>query len=147
MIRLGKRSRRVLTLLGAGLTICSFAAFPLVGIPDARNHDLVSVPRDAALTPLTDGYSRLPRVDDPFERPLPANPPLTPRAMPRLARQETVRVRAIVGGATVLALIEDGGTRVVRVGDRVDGARVVAIDSEAVVLSDRRRIGVDEAAR
>jgi len=42
-----------------------------------------------------------------------------------------------------LALIDDGSSRIVTIGDEVDGARVVGIDTDGVRLSDGRVVRID----
>jgi hypothetical protein len=53
----------------------------------------------------------------------------------------TARVSAVAIGAHPEALIGDGGhTRLVTVGDRLDGTTVTTIDDGGVTLADGRRL-------
>jgi hypothetical protein len=53
----------------------------------------------------------------------------------------SARVGAVAVGAHPEALVDDGGhTRLVTVGDRLDGAAVTAIDDGGITLADGRRL-------
>jgi len=58
-----------------------------------------------------------------------------------LAPATTARVSAVGVGARREALVDEGGhTRLVTIGDRLDGAPVTAIDDGGITLADGRRL-------
>ena len=92
----------------------------------------------------------LPRVNDPFARNLPAlaQRPIASSLVAKKKQQHGHPfLRAVVAGAHARALVDDGSIRIVEVGDTVDGSRVVDIEPDGVVLSDRRRLGFGETTR
>lgn len=67
-------------------------------------------------------------------RPLPPNAGAAGSALPFAVPP---RITAVVTGAHPLALLDEGGTaRVVTVGDRIDGAGILAVTAAGVKLSD-----------
>ncbi len=61
------------------------------------------------------------------------------------AEQSHVIVRAVASGAKASALIEeDGQTRLVSIGDRVDSSSVTSIDTGGIVLANGARVRLEE---
>ena len=70
-------------------------------------------------------------------------PPNAGAAGTAVARPDAARVMAIISGRRPLALVDRAGTsEVIRVGDRLDGDAVVAIDSSGVHLAGGTTLAV-----
>ena len=146
MFALEHRSRCSIAATGAVLIGIALALVPLYG-SSAVNATMTK--RDnlqtAAASLSDDLVPGLPQIRDPFARYLPAPPSTIP--VPQL-KKRTRRghpfVRAIVAGPQPRALVEDGSTRIVAIGDDVDGSAIVDIEPDTLVLHDGRRLGFGE---
>lgn len=62
--------------------------------------------------------------------------------------QTRLTIRAIASGATQSAIVEeDGRTRLVSLGDRVDGSVVITIDAAGIALANGVRIRIGDSRR
>ncbi|HEV8022437.1 MAG TPA: hypothetical protein VGP41_14275 [Candidatus Lustribacter sp.] len=102
-----------------------------------------------AIAPQGDAFAPRAVVDDDPPPVRPAAPPLPQlhTVRPNLLHERTValtRVTAIATGANPTAVVETGGaTRIVNVGDSLDGSTVAAIDDDAIRLADGRRLSLE----
>lgn len=146
-MNLGRRSRTILAVAGAGLAAAAFALLPLYGDStvgfevresggDGGGNSVLHNQQDVHLA----------RVDDPFAHPLPEDHAIA-SIRPSLGRpaKNPVRLRAIVAGKQHLALIDDGSSRIVTAGESVDGVRIVEIGLDDMRLSDGRVLHVDDS--
>lgn len=144
MFPLGTRSRG---LLAAGALLAfagAYATTPIVARSAAG--PLPAIPSLAPRSPAAPRFAlELPRRDpfaaEPEAAPLPSIPaaigalPPNPGAV-ALLPSGTIRVTAIISGSRPYALVdEDGGTRIVSVGDLLRGERVVAIAADGIRLT------------
>lgn len=81
---------------------------------------------------------------DPFARELPARPiAVSAIARAALTPGSTVAVLAVATGAAARALVtEDGATRVVSAGDRLDGILIASIGSAGIRLANGAFVGL-----
>lgn len=153
------RTRRL--TLGLASIACFAAA--LVLMPSGARSQLGVGRRDPAaaagprvpagitpIAPRNDAFAPRATLDDDEPRAaVPSPPPLAPmpNAHPPLARpaqRAPIRVTAVATGDHPTAIIAEGGaSRVVTIGDRVDGSTIGAIDDDAVVLADGRRLSLE----
>lgn len=148
-MQLGRRSRTVVAASGAALAVAAFAILPLTGSSSVASDRVTAVRYGGDSTSIGRRMTlHLSTLNDPFARPLPEDRNTVspvPRAV--LRKAASIRLRAIVSGKERLALIDDGSSRIVTVGDMVDGVRIVAIDGDSVHLADGRAIRMDESPR
>jgi len=149
MFQLTKRARSALAIVGAILACGGFALVPLYGRPAGETVRRAALSADSPAEVLVaDTSARIRQVVDPFARPLLAQNTSVSQTGSRPATQERLPfVRAIVAGARARALLAfgDGSVHIVALGDTVGSARVAAIEPDAVVLSDGRRMVLAEA--
>jgi hypothetical protein len=110
-------------------------------------------PAQAAIAPIAtrnDAFAPRATVDDDEPRAVvPSPPPLvpTPNVRPALvkpAQRAPVRVTALATGVHPTAIIGEGAaSRIVTIGDRLDGSTIAAIGDDAVVLADGRRLSLE----
>lgn len=102
---------------------------PFAGDPPAAHPSSPSTTLMSSMTP-TPSTSEIPAAI----RPLPPNAGAAGSALPFAVPP---RITAVVTGAHPFALLDEGGTtRVVTVGDRIDGVAIVAITATAVRVAD-----------
>jgi len=151
MLRLANRSRRVLLLAGALAAVASFASLPLLAEPLWRHAPGTSAENDVAVVWPPDMRAvRLPPIDDPFARALPEEPAPLPAGVHRsieAGKSLDVRVQAIIQGKPPLALVQDGTTRIVAVGDTIEGARITAIAPDRILLANGKRLTLEDERR
>lgn len=155
------------TLLGAGALTCYVAAIVLAPAhvrsqldgrlaketvqPPARVE-----PLPAAVSPDGDAFAPRATIDD---DPSPAPPPSAPQPLPRLLTAPNVLARplplplpsthvtAIATGTQPTAIVDSGGTtRVVGVGDALDGSTIERIDQKGIALADGRQLLLEPAS-
>lgn len=130
-------------LLHAAIAVCALALLlsPLAA-RSARG-----LPRGVASS-LSFAQLAPPPVETPFPKIyIERDPFAAPPSLAQTSQRQQTRatVRAIASGSKAAALIEeDGRTRLVSVGDRVDGSVVSAIDAKGIVLLDGARIRIEE---
>lgn len=130
-------------LLQGAVALCAFAALlaPLA----------VQLARGVRLETRTDAAFALPSPA-PRETPFPTvyveRDPFYQEGASRDASSAPVVVRAVASGPKAAALIEEGGrTRLVLVGDVVEGSRLVAIDDGGLLLASGARVPVTTTSR
>lgn len=151
--------RRV--LCGAGALLCYTAAVVLApgnahSQAARRVQEFVPVqttaePLPAPVAPANDAFAPRAALDDDAppvsaKAALPPLPRLLAAPRPGIRPLDPARVTAIATGAQPTAVISSGAqTRVVGVGDTLDGATIERIDETGVELSGGRRLFLDPA--
>lgn len=150
-------------LFGAAALLCYAAAIVLMPAGARSQLDSRSRATDVAETrieaaprpipPERDAFAPQASVDDDQQPVLPSPPPQLPRmplprVAPKIARAAlTSHITAIVIGTHPTAIVESGeGSRLVSLGDALDGSTIVAIDGDAVVLANGNRLTLEPAA-
>lgn len=130
-------------LLHAAIALCAVALLlsPLAA-RSARKFPL-DVPAEVAIAPVTPMPHETPFPKIYVERD-PFAPPPEMAASSQTERTRAI-VRAVASGAKASALIEeDGRTRLVSIGDRVDESLVTAIDARGIVLANGARVRLED---
>jgi hypothetical protein len=143
-------------LFGAAALLCYAAAIVLApaGVrsqldsrprpPDVTETRIEPAPR--AIAPERDAFAPRASIDDDPPPVLPAPPPLprlpAPRVVSAIAPAPALsHVSAIVTGTQPTAIVDSAeGTRLVGLGDALDGSSVAAIANDAVVLANGKRL-------
>jgi hypothetical protein len=144
-MRLTRRRQAALAVCGATLAATAFAVPALYGNSAiAVGGASRTIDAGPAIRALTKSPPRFPQIVDPFALAFADDARVAtttpPTAKPRKA---VLRLRATVAGKERLALIDDGSSRIVTIGDEVDGTRIVGIDTDGVRLSDGRVVRID----
>lgn len=158
MFALSRRRRNAVAAAGIGAFAAAFALLPTQAgsrlprtlvLPAPQREPVVGLP--PAIVPARDPFAA--RV---VESPEPA----LPRRLPDLARilplppnaaagpfpfgappAQRTRLLAVVTGPQPRAVVDENGTsRLLGIGERVDGARIARVDPGGVTLDDGRRI-------
>jgi hypothetical protein len=150
-------------LFGAAALLCYAAAIVLtptgvrsqldsrVGPAQITDIPIDQAPR--AIAPERDAFAPQASVDDDQQPVFPSPPPqlsrlLLPHVAPAPAPiTVTSRVTAVVTGTNPTAIVDSGGeSRLVSLGDALDGSTIVAITNDAVVLGNGKRLTLQPAA-
>ena len=159
MFALSRRRRNAVAAAGIGAFAAAFALLPTqagsrlartMALPPPQRETIAALP--AAVAPARDPFA--PRIDESPE------PPLPPRRLPDLAhlvplppnagagpfpfgaaQPQRTRLIAVVTGPQPRAVVDENGTsRLLAVGARLEGARIASVDRDGVRLDDGRRI-------
>lgn len=150
-------------ILGAASLACFAAALLLMpegarSQLDGRPHDPIGgatprlEPPPAVVAPDRDAFAPRADFDEEVRPAVPSPPPLAPIRFTRPSivmppPLSPVRVTAIATGITPTAIIEVGGTsRVVTIGDAIDGSAIASIGEGTIVLANGRRLELEPAA-
>jgi hypothetical protein len=150
-------------LFGAAALLCYAAAIALAPAGARSQLDAhpsvadVAEPRiepaPLAVRPERDAFAPRATIDDDPQPVLPTSPPQlprlpAPRVVPALAPTAVAsRVTAIVTGTHPTAIVDSAeGSRLVSLGDALDGSTVLAIANDTVLLANGKRLTLEPAA-
>jgi hypothetical protein len=149
-------------LFGAAALLCYAAAIVLTPTDvrsqldsRARPAEISDIPIDPApraIAPERDAFAPRASADDDPQPVLPSPPPLprlpSPHLAPALAPiAVTSRLTAVVTGTNPTAIVDSGEeSRLVSLGDTLDGSVIVAITNDTVVLANGKHLTLEPAA-
>ena len=109
-------------------------------------------PAPPPIAPERDAFAPRATIDDDPQPVLPTAPPqlprlAAPRVLPAIAPAADSRVTAIVTGTHATAIVNSaGGSKLVSIGDPLDGSSIIEISNDTVVLTNGKRLMLEPAA-